>query len=576
MPNIQFLSAENEIQKLYSQLGLVVPVGDLSTGKEPSVKPLSTSSTQTSVTASFNVASGADLTALSYTVNNGDAQSITPTKGVVTITLTDLEYNSGPYAIKLTATNETGATNVTSTVALQHYTDWAEPESVLAGNKFIAEGEEMVGTMPSKTAADITIDANQEFVTVPAGYFAEETEVRVYPEPDYFTVEALYDAENDQYYASVAFQNWGSNFSNLPRFFYSFDKENWSPYTYQGGSATTIELNEQHKKVYIYGDNATRFSSGTSSYTNMLISGMAKVYGNILTLMTQNVSIVKSLPDFCFAKLFIGSTGIKDASGLVLPSFVSKGCYHTMFNGCTALTAAPALLPATTLADNCYNSMFHGCTSLTSAPALSATTLANNCYNQMFQDCTSLTSAPELPATTLADSCYNQMFKGCTSLVNAPALPATTLALNCYREMFNGCTALTAAPELPATSLENACYSNMFSGCTGLTSFSGLPATSIKQSSYEKMFLNCTSLTEVEITGEITDMLASYTMAQMFDGCTSLVKITIHNEVWAANRATNWVRNVAATGDFYNLGGATIATGTNGIPSGWTEYTTIE
>ena len=178
MPNIQFLSAENEIQKLYSRLGLVVPVGDLSTGKEPAVQPLSTSSTQTSVTASFNVMTGADLTAMSYTVNDGEAQSITPTKGVVTVTLTDLEYNSGPYAIKLTATNETGSTNVTSTVALQHYTNWATPDEVLLGNKYIGEdGQEHTGEYECPTCPEpvletvpVTPTTSAQTITPSTGY----------------------------------------------------------------------------------------------------------------------------------------------------------------------------------------------------------------------------------------------------------------------------------------------------------------------------------------------------------------------------------------------------------------------
>jgi hypothetical protein len=36
---------------------------------------------------------------------------------------------------------------------------------------------------------------------------------------------------------------------------------------------------------------------------------------------------------------------------------------------------------------------------------------------------------------------------------------------------------------------------------------------------------------------------------------------------------TNWVGGVAATGDFYNYGGATYTSGANGIPSGWTVHT---
>ena len=50
MKNIKFLLAENEIQKIYSNLGLIVPVDDLSTKKSPTVQPLPSTSTQDSIT----------------------------------------------------------------------------------------------------------------------------------------------------------------------------------------------------------------------------------------------------------------------------------------------------------------------------------------------------------------------------------------------------------------------------------------------------------------------------------------------------------------------------------------------
>lgn len=145
--DIKFLTQENEIQKLYSKFGLVVPVGDLETGKAPAIQPLPAQATQTSVTFSFNVMSGADITAIEYKVNDGEAVSVTPQKGVVTVELSDLEYNSGPYEIELTVTNETGDTSVTQTADLVPYTDWATADEVLEGNKFIGEdGQEAVGT----------------------------------------------------------------------------------------------------------------------------------------------------------------------------------------------------------------------------------------------------------------------------------------------------------------------------------------------------------------------------------------------------------------------------------------------
>jgi len=178
---IKFIAQENEIQKIYNDLGLIVPVGDLSTTKAPAIQPLPTSSTQTTVTAKFNVMSGGDITALSYKVNDGDAVSLTPAKGVVTITLEDLEYNSGPYEIEITATNATGSTTTSSTIALQHYTNWATPDEVLAGNRYIGEDSEAhVGEIVTKTGDNVTVSGGN--VTIPAGYYGEQV-TKTYPVP---------------------------------------------------------------------------------------------------------------------------------------------------------------------------------------------------------------------------------------------------------------------------------------------------------------------------------------------------------------------------------------------------------
>ena len=153
---------------------------------------------------------------------------------------------------------------------------------------------------------------------------------------------------------------------------------------------------------------------------------------------------------------------------------------------------------------------------------LPAITAVNSCYFGMFEGCTLLTAAPALPATTLGHSCYRNMFKGCTSITQAPALPATTLVYACYEKMFQGCTLLTTAPELPATTLKSYCYQQMFRDCINLNS----------------------------ITTYAQDISAG--------GCLE-----------------EWLKNVSATGDFYNLGGATYPSGTSGIPTGWTEHTLL-
>jgi hypothetical protein len=112
--------------------------------------------------------------------------------------------------------------------------------------------------------------------------------------------------------------------------------------------------------------------------------------------------------------------------------------------------------------------------------------------------------------------------------------------------MFQGCTSLTAAPELPAQNLDNNCYLYMFSGCTSLTAAPELPAQNLFAGCYSYMFYNCTSLNEVT-------------------SCAQSV-ITMDLE--------NWLDNVAQTGTFYNLGGATYEQDSvSGVPTGWTVET---
>ena len=231
-----------------------------------------------------------------------------------------------------------------------------------------------------------------------------------------------------------------------------------------------------------------------------------------------------------YTSTFSGSTAGFDIEGNIMSLINSRdfatlttlqrnNTFCELFEGCTGLTSAENLiLPATTLTEGCYKDMFLGCSSLTTAPALPAKTLAYNCYYEMFKDCIKLTTAPELPATTLADYCYNNMFKGCSSLTTAPSiLPANTLVESCYSGMFNGCRSLTTAPVLPATTLASYCYNSMFWNCRSLNYIKCL-ATNIPSSS----------------TG-------------------------------------GWVSGVASKGTFVkNPSMSGWATGSDGIPSGWT------
>lgn len=203
----------------------------------------------------------------------------------------------------------------------------------------------------------------------------------------------------------------------------------------------------------------------------------------------------------------------------------------------------------------------------------------NNAYvfTYLFGGDTHLKNAEdlELPATTLAQHCYNSMFKGCTSLTAAPALPATTASYGCYKEMFNGCTGLTTAPALPATQIYGSSYAGMFGGCTSLTTPPVMLVTTIGGSyACEGMFSGCTSLTATPVLLPTTLGRESYSL--MFRGCTSLNRVITYaddiSQYWCTH---SWLSGVAATGDFYNLGSATYPRGVDGIPTGWTEHTSL-
>lgn len=278
--------------------------------------------------------------------------------------------------------------------------------------------------------------------------------------------------------------------------------------------------------------------------------------------------------DYSFENMFKGCTNLTTAPAL--PATTMKGaCYEDMFNGCASLTTIQPTLPATTLANHCYSGMFQDCSALTTAPALPVATLENFCYINMFNGCTHLTAAPTLNATTLATHCYKNMFSNCKALTTAPALPATTLVDSCYYSMFNGCSSLTTAPAtLPATTLVSECYGYMFADCTSLTTAPVLPVTTLNYYSCRRMFRNCTSLTTAPALPATTLVTGCY--KEMFRGCTNLNSVTTYaTNISASDCLTDWLNNVSATGDFYNLGGATYSSGANGIPSGWTEHTSL-
>ena len=297
--------------------------------------------------------------------------------------------------------------------------------------------------------------------------------------------------------------------------------------------------------IQFYGNNSSYCENGVRNCT-LNSSAKHKIKGNIMSLISESNfwSLKQFDSDYVFSYIFGSSTGLIDASELILPAeILTIQCYAGMFSGCSSLTTAPEL-PATTLASNCYRSMFANCTSLVKAPKLPATTLASSCYAFMFKNCTNLITAPELPATTLQNYCYQCMFSDCTSLVNVPMLPAMDMAPYCYGAMFQNCTSLTTAPELPAITLSRNCYSQMFYRCTSLMIAPILSAEVLVSQCYHQMFYKCSNLNYVKALFTTTPS-STYT--------------------------SNWLSEVSSTGTFVKNSAATWnVINASGIPNGWT------
>lgn len=73
--------------------------------------------------------------------------------------------------------------------------------------------------------------------------------------------------------------------------------------------------------------------------------------------------------------------------------------------------------------------------------------------------------------------------------------------------------------------------------------------------------------------------LVDFCYQHLFENCPKINKIIIYNTTNASSSSNMymqyWLSGVSATGDFYNLGGASYSRGISGIPSGWTEHTSL-
>ena len=192
---------------------------------------------------------------------------------------------------------------------------------------------------------------------------------------DYLTIESLEDS-NDIFIKA--------NSTSITRTISAStdNGETWNAYTTMAGQGRYFGTLNAGDKLLLKGENSA-YGISTSWGNNILSNKQIKVYGNVMSLIYGDnfVGQTALTADYAFTSLFWKSTGLTDASNLILPSTTLRnGCYSMMFRECNSLTTAP-VLPATTLANNCYNNLFFGCSNLNSITCLATNISATQCTN---------------------------------------------------------------------------------------------------------------------------------------------------------------------------------------------------
>lgn len=125
-------------------------------------------------------------------------------------------------------------------------------------------------------------------------------------------------------------------------------------------------------KIYLKANTDTWNTNTGAAVKISLLSqggpGTCKIGGNIMSLLYgTGFTNQKEFPansTYNFSNVFDSSSGLTDASELVLPArTLTTSCYANLFSNCTSLEKSP-ILRATTLTNSCYSNMFNGSTSL--------------------------------------------------------------------------------------------------------------------------------------------------------------------------------------------------------------------
>ena len=243
-----------------------------------------------------------------------------------------------------------------------------------------------------------------------------------------------------------------ADFPNLKYRVYDSSTDTWSNWT-RLFLDNTITLQNVNDAIQLW-NQSTRFNQ---CFPNRDYDGYLMRIGRIGTTGKINLSgNVQSLLDFSrdcteignFAELFYGSSGLYDASNLLLGAhYLTQGCYSEMFSS----------------------------SGLQYPPTMFSTHLVNACFGGMFSYCKKLLVCPPLPAVYLPINCYGSMFKYCESLTTTAVFPKKLIvSQTCMSGMYSYCKNLTSAnlPYMESEKVSNwVCY-QMFQGCVNLNNIS--------------------------------------------------------------------------------------------------------
>ena len=164
---------------------------------------------------------------------------------------------------------------------------------------------------------------------------------------------------------------------------YSFDKENWTEYTWDGNTGAEITLikdpdiavnrNPVYLRAVDYNPNGMghgNYSYGYYQFT--LTRGTLQQYsytigGNIMSLVSKNLTILENLPSYCFTRLFKDCNALSKVNDIFKGNQIAIGqACDSMFQNCVLLKSIviPWISYSNSYRYMPFRNMFNGCSNL--------------------------------------------------------------------------------------------------------------------------------------------------------------------------------------------------------------------